>query len=215
LDQTYDALVLEPELNARALLKQCIYSLGQFRRIVPARDFVEAKSLFLNGESLPCVVYVSTKFGSAEVMNFIGHAKEQGVGKQSRFVVVLKKEDQTQTSVAQNLISGADALLCEPFSMESVRTTSSFAMQIRSERKREVMTSAFGLLIDEMIADINRLAAIEKTGRRAENVRARLKSLAAPLKSLTPEWAALYQKLAVETLLRVKAPAVAELSDAA
>lgn len=208
MNEHFNALVMHPDLNSRAILKQGISNIPAFDKVIPVKTIREGTAALVVEQPRYDIVFISARFGKDDVTGFLHEAQRTKRGKSLAYVVIVKAGSQEAGDVTGNIISGADGILCEPYSVDNIKEASEFAIQVRRERKRQVMSNVFDLLIRELAKEVDRAALLEKHGRRSDNCKKRLEKMALPLRQLDEEQLALYHELAVEIFSALNGPQV-------
>jgi len=89
-------------------------------------------------------------------------------------------------------VDGADAILLEPYSVESLHTISRLAEKMKKERSRVRLQVPLRLLVREIAAQLSQLARLEKSGATASLSRGVLQEMCSVLGELDPETRSLY-----------------------
>lgn len=201
----FEALIIDPDLATRNRLKQAASSVVNFGKIYIVSSLRDATSRLQDGETTD-VVFLSQSFSNEERLRFIQEAKQLPAGRDTAYVLVMRAKEQDSAHVAQNMLGGADGMLFEPYSVQSLVETTILATSIKSQRQQFREKAALSLLISDIARQLDLVALVRKAGIEPGNSMKKLRELAAPLKQLSPERLALYQEVAVKSFSEAAVP---------
>jgi hypothetical protein len=154
--QTLTAMAVDSNSIARHRLKQVCHSLDEFDQVDQASDLRAAQERLSAKHSRVDIVFISSKFPSAEVKEFTDWAKGLGVTQDAAFVILMEINQKGTSSDTKLFTLGGDGVLFEPFSTDQLREISALSMKVRKERTqqrlavhlRSVVNDIFGMLGD-------------------------------------------------------------------
>ena len=162
MEHEYCALIVDGNLEHRARLRLAMRASLLFPTVHVANSLQEAER-HLSEEPID-IVFIAMCEGSAAISRFIQRLKHDPAGRDAAYVLLLEGR-RDSVVIARTLVDGADALLLEPYSVESLRTISRLAEKMKKERSRMRMQVPLRLLVREIAAQLGQLARLEKSGR--------------------------------------------------
>lgn len=146
------------------VLRQAALATGRFGAIFPALNFGGAEP-HLNGHERVDTVFISKTFGSATVAQIIVQSKETTQGQYCAFILVLKeKYSEENSELIWNTLLGADAVICEPYSVDALDAITKLSMRVRLQRIEERQKKAFDILITDLIQQLDLVACLKSSG---------------------------------------------------
>ena len=112
--------------------------------------------------------------------------------------MLLLEGRRNSVEIARTLLDGADALLLEPYSVESLHTISRLAEKMKKERSRMRMQVPLRLLVREIAAQLGQVARLEKSGASGLVSRGVLQEMCSVLGELDQETLSLYFEVILE-----------------
>jgi hypothetical protein len=117
-----EGIIIEPDPDSRARMKQACFAVPVLSKIESAADFSDVlRRLTKQAETDYTAIFVSYRFSPAQIAEFIKNAKTTELGQDCAFVMVLKNIEQGSQLITDGLQLGADGFLFEPFSVESLK----------------------------------------------------------------------------------------------
>ena len=203
--EKFDTLVIEPDMNARMRLKQATGSVATFGKVLQAANLSEGDER-LRGADRMDVVFVSGQIPQEEVTSFIKRSKENPATQDAAFVLMLKSQNQGSSDIALNVLVGADGLLFEPFSVDSLVEITRLAARVKGERAASREQAAIRFLMSEIIDQISAIAHLKAMKFEASRQIRKLKELCAIFDTLDAEKKALYLEIAVDMFEKAPIP---------
>jgi response regulator RpfG family c-di-GMP phosphodiesterase len=195
---TYDALVIDSDLDARMRLKQAMSSVSSFKSGAQYGKLKEAMQKIETSVSPVDVVFISFRFDDTETTEFIAQAKALPQAQDCAFILVKRSQDQQSTMVAASVLSGADGLLFEPFSVDQLVEITHLASRVKKERSQAREEVALKFLLADVINQIDQVAYLKACEYEIGPSMKKLKEMCAVFGTLSPESKAVYYKLAVD-----------------
>jgi hypothetical protein len=119
--------------------------------------------------------------------------------------VLLLEGRRDSVVIARTLVDGADALLLEPFSVQSLQTITRLAEKMKKERARARMQLPLRLLVREIAAQLGQIARLEKSGASALVSRGVLREMCSVLGELDQETRSLYFEVLLDVFPQLPA----------
>jgi DNA-binding NarL/FixJ family response regulator len=205
----FDAILIDPDLNSRMRLKQATSSVHNFGQVGQVGELNEALQK-LRGNDNCDVIFISYRFDPSEVINFIKLAKELPKGQDVAYIQVLKSNSGDSSTVAQNVIGGADGLLFEPYSVDYLLEITNLAARVKKERSGTREKAAIQVLVQDVVMQVDQLYFLKSSNMDTSRASKKLAETLSVLKSLSPESLQIYYDLAVSTF--EAAPVAANVS---
>ncbi|RMG42925.1 MAG: hypothetical protein D6719_05015 [Candidatus Dadabacteria bacterium] len=193
----YDALIIDPNLDTRMRLKTATTSVHQFGKVQLAGSLREGEG-FMNGDQEWNVVFISFTIPRDEISAFIKDSKEKPQGQDAAYILVLKTNDQDSSTVAQNMMIGADGQLFEPYSVDYLLEITELAARIKKERSSAREKAALKFLIHDVIEQINLMAYLKSAGYDVGRGIKRFKNMCSVFHTLEGDSLENYFELAVD-----------------
>lgn len=201
----YDSLVIDTDVSARNRLKQAMMSLIQFGSTAFVGTLKEAVDNLANNRKSD-VVFISFRFPKEQITQFIKDAKLTKGGQDSAFVMILENAKQDSSSVAQNVLVGADGMLFEPFSVDSLVEITNVAARVRAERSDARERAALSFLLHDITQQLDVLASLKSRGFDVGSTHKKLRDMCAVLTTLEPRSVQIYLELAIEAFENAPLP---------
>ena len=164
MEHEYCALIVDGNLEHRARLRFAMRASLLFPTVHVANSLEEAEH-HLSEEPID-IVFIAMREDGDVVNRFIKRLKQELAGRDAAYVLLLEGR-RNSVEIARTLVDGADALLLEPYSVESLHTISRLAEKMKKERSRVRMQVPLRLLVREIAAQLGQVARLEKSGASA------------------------------------------------
>jgi len=195
--QRYDAFLVDSDLDARMRLKQATTSVASFGRVNQASKLAECLDR-IRGSEKTDVIFVSYQFDRASTVSFINEVKKHPNGQDAAFILVMQNKDQQSSTVAENILCGADGFLFAPYSVEQLVEITRLAAEVKRERSHGREEAALRFLLNDVIGQVDQLSMFQKCGYEAAPILKKLRDTCAVLRALEGDSLDLYFKLAAE-----------------
>lgn len=205
VERTYNALILEPNGESRMRLKQVLRLMKRFDWITTLNRPDSRQNVAELLQEID-VVFISHRFSPDAVSEFVQQGKKLPRGKEIAYVL-LQSKGLSASEVTLQYLYGADGVLLDPYSVESVEEIVNLAEQIKQGEQDRRFEMAMRLLIKELRAQVTHLAEVVKTGRPARVSRVVLKDMCNVLREFDEEKLAMYFDLLCEVMPDVPPPA--------
>ncbi|MCB0321286.1 MAG: hypothetical protein KDD60_10190 [Bdellovibrionales bacterium] len=202
----YDALIIDPDIDRRMRLKGATSSVVQFRKVNLVKGLDEGEGRMGGGEPFD-VVFVNYSLQQAAIGKFIKAAKETSCGQDAAYILVLAGKDQESSTIASNVMIGADGFLFEPYSVDQLVEITDLAAKVKAERSAEREKVALGFLLDDIMKQIDSIAYLKSVGYDVHRGLKRLKQMCTVFGTLQGESLNIYYDLAVEKFESAPFPA--------
>lgn len=194
----YDALIIDPDLDRRMRLKSATTSVVQFSKVNLVGSLEDATGSFSSGRKCD-IAFITSQFDQADITDFIKEAKDQEASQDAAFVLVLQTKDQESSTVASNVMIGADGFLFEPYSVDQLVEITELAAKVKAERSLNREEAAIKFLLNDIIQQIDMIAYLKSVGYDVGRGIRRFKQMCSVLGNLEGESLDLYYRLAVDT----------------
>jgi len=202
MEHEYCALIVDGNLEHRARLRLAMRASLLFPTVHVANSLEEAERQF--SEEPIDIVFIAMREDGDAINRFIKRLKQELVGRDAAYVLLLEGR-RSSGEVARTLVDGADALLLEPYSVESLHTISRLAETMKKERSRMRMQVPLRLLVRELAAQLGQVARLEKSGASASVSRGVLQEMCSVLCELDPETRSLYFEVLLDIFPEIPA----------
>lgn len=193
-------------MSSRMKLKQAATQVTDFGVVTPMGTLADGINALTNGERTIDVVFVSTRFDTKELSQFVQQAKKTKQGEDSAYVMIMKAQPQGNASLAENMIIGGDSVLCEPYSVDSLVEITRLAARVKKERQGAREKIAVNLLITDLINQVDVVAYLKSSGCELGTSVKKLREMCAVLENLTPEMREYYFEAAATAFGEAKVP---------
>ena len=202
MEHEYCALIVDGNLEHRARLRLAMRASLLFPTVHVANSLQEAE-LHLSEEPID-IVFIAMREDGDAINRFIKRLKQELAGRDAAYVLLLEGR-RNSVEIARTLVDGADALLLEPYSVESLHTISRLAEKMKKERSRVRMQVPLRLLVREIAAQLGQVARLEKSGASASVSRGVLQEMCSVLGELDPETRSLYFEVILDVFPEIPA----------
>ncbi|MBP9838041.1 MAG: response regulator [Proteobacteria bacterium] len=149
-----NALIIDPRPESRGFLWQAILANSDFHTAKACSDTEDAIFRLTSGLKFD-IVLLNSSLSTKRIAEFLPKAKETEGGRESAYVTVLKKKDQSNENVALGIMEGTDGFLLEPFSYDSLKSVAALAAKIKGEHEEKRHLAALNILIKNIIPKID------------------------------------------------------------
>ena len=209
MDESFDALIIDPDPESRMRLRQATAVCPEFRSIKFAGTLLQAMEQIK--EKGQCnIIFIAQTFASAESQAFVTEARQTLHGGACAYIMVLNGANQTRTRVALNLTSGMDGFLFQPFSADALKETTEIASRVRAAAQLEKQNASKELLLNSIVPSIDKIIEGHLAGKPMRVEKADLKSIARTLCGLYDGNTAGYMNALSEAFMAVEPPAPPE-----
>ena len=202
MEHEYCALIVDGNLEHRARLRLAMRASLLFPTVHVANSLLEAERE-LSEEPID-IVFIAMREGAAAISRFIQRLKQDPAGRDAAYVLLLEGR-RSSGEVARTLVDGADALLLEPYSVDSLHTISRLAEKMKKERSRMRMQVPLRLLVREIAAQLSQVARLEKSGGSGLVSRSVLREMCSVLGELDQETLSLYFEVILDVFPQLPA----------
>ena len=204
-EKKYDTLIVDSDIDSRMRLKTAMVAVYTFGKSVQSVDLHEGLHK-LQGTDPFDVIFLSYRFPKEEVINFIKQAKETKTGQDAAYVLVLPTKDQDASTVAQNVMTGADGFLFEPYSVDLLVEITQLSSRVKAERSATREKAALAMIVHEVVNQIDQLSYIKACKMDLGTSMRRLRDTCSMFKDLDPEKLAVYFECALKAFEEAPIP---------
>ena len=208
--EKFETLVIEPDVGARMRIKQATSAVPTFGKVIQTSTILEGQEKLTLAPILD-VIFISAVFPPEEAKLFIQNAKKTKQAEDAAFVLILKTQKQESSTVAQNVLVGADGLLYEPYSVDSLVEITRLASQVKGERAVAREQAAIRMLIKDIVETISIIAQLKARSIESNRQAKKLHEMCAVFDTLPEEKLATYLDIMMEEF--EKAPPSVSLSN--
>ena len=201
----YDAYLVDSDLDARMRLKQATTSVSSFGKVVQASKLKECIDRLKAGDKAD-VIFISYRFDREEVMTFIADAKQIPNSQDAAFILVLQTKDQQSSTIANNVLSGADGFLFEPYSVDQLVEITALAAKVKKERSAFREEAALKFLLSDVMNQIDQIAYLKSCEYETGPSLKKFKDMCTVFRALQGESLASYFKIVVDVFEEAPLP---------
>lgn len=201
----FNCVIVDPDMNSRMRLKQATTPIAEFGSVMPLSSFLEASG-HLNGEREIHVVFVSARFASNDLQQFITQARQSKQGQDSAYVIVLKSSQEGNSEVSGAMMLGGDGVLCEPYSVDSLLEITLLAARVRKERSDARERIAINMIVKDLISQLDLVACLKANDCELGLSIKKLKDLGEVIKGMTPESRVIYYEMCEKAFIDAPLP---------
>jgi CheY-like chemotaxis protein len=198
----YCALIVDGNLEHRARLRLVMRASLLFPTVHVANSLQEAERHL--SQKPTDIVFLAMREDAEGISRFIQRFKQDPAGRDAAYVLLLEGR-RDSVVIARTLVDGADAILLEPYSVESLHTISRLAEKMKKERSRARMQVPLRLLVREIAAQLSQVARLEKSGASGSVSRGVLREMCSVLGELDQETLSLYFEVILDVFPKLPA----------
>jgi CheY-like chemotaxis protein len=202
----YDALIVDPDMQKRALLKQVCGSVVNFGKVVPINSCFDALEN-VRGDGRHDVIFISHNIPQEQIPRFIKEAKTTPGGQDAAYILVLPTKEQGSGDVAQAMMIGGDGVLFEPYSVDILVEITLLAARVRRERRAARDEATFKFLLNDLIQQIDVLAYSKSCGYETGPAMKLFRQACSVLPTIDPESIEIWYRTAVDMFEAAPIPA--------
>lgn len=197
--------IVDSDLERRMRLKQATVPVTLFRQTTQLSTLDEALSK-LDYDDSGDLIFISSRFGEAEMSTFISRAKEMKRGQDSTFVLVLDAKEQASARLPEYMLLGIDGFLFEPYSVDGLVETANLSLRIKGERREARERLAITVMAKDIIRQIDTLSLLKRYSLTSSKVSQRLTSLGESVRKLSNDSLEVYFKVLVDEMIAAPLP---------
>lgn len=202
------ALCVNPDLDSRMRFKQMALTLNHFKSVHLAGSLGEGlERLRTNGSCN--AVYLSSRFEERTVAEFVKTSRTTEQAQDAAMLLIFSSHAEQAERIATFSIHGVDGFLFEPFSPDTLQTTTDLVRRVNGERAKTRLRTAVDILIPRIIDEVDRAADQRRLKPSAERSKA-LQTLGASLRALPEEARTHYYESLIERTGELLPPKVTE-----
>jgi len=195
--EKYDAIIMDSDIDTRMRLRQATSSVTQFGKVSALSGCREALQKMQTGAEKCDVAFISSRFDTPEVTEFIKAAKETKTGQDSAYILVLTSKNQDSSTIANNVMIGVDGFLFEPYSVDQLLEITQLSARVKKERSVARERIALTLLVNDIINQVDLVCYLKSLGHEPGTSMKKLKELCAGLPNLSPDAFQIYTDVAI------------------
>lgn len=202
------ALYIDPDLTGRLRFKQAARTTGMLGSLIAINTLLEGLER-LDARKSYDVIYLTSRFTTEIVANFIRSARRTAQGGRSVYMVVLERRECDATTLAGFALAGVDGFLVSPFSTESLSENVDIATRLVSVKARKHDELSVELLVKAVTSNFSTYVRCLKEKSASFVPRDQLRRTHSLIAALAPELRATYFELLTERFLKSSPSVVA------
>ena len=148
------ALYIDPDLTGRLRFKQAARTTGMLGNLIAINTLLEGLERLEARKSYD-VIYLTSRFTTEIVANFVKAARGTTQGGRAVFMVVLERRECDATTLAGFALAGIDGFLVSPFSTESLSENVDIATRLISIKVRKNEELSVELLVKAVTSNFS------------------------------------------------------------
>lgn len=176
------SLIIDPDAVNRNRIKQAMMALPLFGKGNQAGSFADARARLYDYNTLD-IVFISDKFEKEEIRVFIEELKANKVSQDAAFVLIMRSKG---NNMAEGILNGADGLLGEPYSVDTLQEITQLAERVKKHRERVRTEAGIQLLLKDLIVQVNNIASVISGGLEPTKQVRKLEELMTSIEKLEP-----------------------------
>ncbi|MFM1848754.1 MAG: hypothetical protein RL417_2228 [Pseudomonadota bacterium] len=206
-NERYDALICDSEIANRIRLKTATTAVPRFGRIGHCGSLAEATEA-MAGQLSFNVVFISNRIPQEEITDFIKKGRGSPQGQDAAYIVVLAGSAQDSSTVAENVMVGADGFLFEPYSVESLTEITALAAKVKRDRTRSREAAALSLVLGDVMSQVDLIAQLKASGLDLGPNLKKFREMCAIFKSLGKDSFENYTVIAIDKFENAQVPMI-------
>lgn len=147
------ALIVSERMDTRRLLRQFLQFSNSFEQVASTKAFDEALWHLVETPQYN-FVFIGSEFESEATASFITSARKGETKKsKKKFILVFREGEQNPEKVAQSMMLGFHAFLCEPFSADAIAEITQLAGKVSQQQTALRLKAATGILLSDVCED--------------------------------------------------------------
>jgi CheY-like chemotaxis protein len=194
------ALLVDPDLNNRLRFKQAAAFAGIRLNVSATTTLLEALQRLDNGRACE-VIYLSSRYDREVVSGFVSAARKTRRGSRAAMWIVLPAPDCAPSCVAGYTLAGADGILVEPYSAQTLEESITTALRVRTNLPRPHQQVALGIVLRSVLTGCREYIKGYAAGRSTINALQKLAENRTLILDLSEERSSEYQSLVLSYFL--------------
>lgn len=162
--EKFNALIIEPDIDARMRIKQATMAVHKFGHLQSVNSITEAISQVEYLDSPVDIIFVSKRISHDKMQGFFQFTRASKKTEDAANVVLFQSQEEGNALIKTILELGADGILCEPYSVDQLSEITELATFIKRERSQERERGAIVLLVDDIAKQFDLVSLLSATG---------------------------------------------------
>jgi len=147
-----NVVIVEPDSSLRMRLKQATNSLGEFGQTLQVPGLADVQRKLDEEHDLRSVdiLFVSSRFPRESIKSFTATALRNPKTQDAAFVMLIEQAATSSSVMGEMLLCGADAFLCEPYSVDELVKMCAIASSVRKDRSAAREAAALKLILADI-----------------------------------------------------------------
>ncbi|WKZ57948.1 MAG: hypothetical protein QY326_04585 [Bdellovibrionota bacterium] len=192
----FSLLHLDPDASGRIRFKESTIPVQQFGELHQAPSLEDIKFKFQDGLKVD-LVFISYRYPEEQVRQFIKEVTQTKHGQECVFIQIVKPNDDGST-LATNMLAGADGVLLEPFSVDALTAIVDLSVKVKKEKAEARERAAITFILNDIINQVDRVAFLKSLNMDVGRTMIQLRHLCEVLHRLEGDSLKLYYELAIQ-----------------
>ena len=203
----YDVMIIDSNVDRRMRLKNATVSAeSYFGDVQLCADFSIATDRLRKLRDR-MVVFVSEDFPKSSLTAFVEIAKNTCAGRDSAYILNINPKQSNDATILCAGLVGVDGVLLEPFSVDSLITTTEEAAKLYYQRRTEREKRLVGMLVSKILKSIDSISTAKAIGNEPGAALCQYRDLGSTIKHLSPAMREyFFEQLIEQSLLAVVPP---------
>lgn len=204
------SLVIEADAINRNRVKQAMMALPLFGKCIMGGSIPDAKSRLPELDRID-IVFISDKIETSVIGSFIEELKKLPKSQDAAFVLIVAGS--RNSNLAEGFLNGADGILSEPYSVDTLKEITELAERVKKQRERIRAELGIQLLLKDLVHQVDNVASVQQGGLDPTRQLKKLEEIADAIEKLDPDLQQRYLMLAIEEFQKVPVPEAPKLKE--
>jgi response regulator RpfG family c-di-GMP phosphodiesterase len=201
-----NALVVAINTELRMRLKEAVNLAEHFEKVFVSHSLREARTQYEVEPTLDGI-FISNEFAKSDIPNFIEQTKANSACQDAAYILVLDEKDSQASEIALSMLSGIDALLLSPFSVDRITEVVETVIRLSAERRAKRKEGMIRFLVKNIKSQLSRTAKAQASSKNGSHMQLRaLQDLCKPIETFDKPTRDIYFELLVTIFSAARPP---------